>query len=242
MPYQQITRAQLRQLVRFQLGNAAPVFWRDDELNVSVIQPALRLFNLFTGFWKTRVIFNTTANQVWYSPPSSITSSLRVSWRDFPLSPSSIYDFDFGRPVWESETTSTGGDVPAQVKSFGVAGVNLIAIWPADSAGGSSLIVDGVAATPILTSDSSFVDIGQEELSGLLDCAQLLAVFKEGGKEFTDSVEQFKTFLKSASQRNSMLLASATFRKFMGLDTGRQKHPYGRTAPEGQALQRLGVR
>src|SRR5579864_4931892 len=217
MPYQQTTRAQLRGLVRNRLGNAAGTFWRDDELDVAVIQPALRLFNLLTGYWKTRVLFNTIANQVWYQLPASITSNLRVSWRDYPLSPSSFYDLDFGRSVWESETTTSGGDVPTQPKVYGIGALNLIAIWPADAAGSNSLVVDGIAATPILATDASFVDIGQEELSGLLDCAQMLAVFKEGGKEFSDSVEVFKKFLKSAGVRNSILLASSTYRKFLGL-------------------------
>lgn len=212
--------------MRNRLGNAAATFWRDDELNVAVIQPTLRLFNLLTGFWKTRALFNTVANQVWYPLPSSITSGLRVSWRDFPLSPTSFYDLDFGRPFWEGEATTSGSDVPTQPKVFAIGALNLIALWPADAAGGSSLIVDGISATPILTTDSSFVDIGQEELSGLLDCAQLLAVFKEGGKEFADAVTTFKRFLKSAGERNSILLASTTYRKFLGLDTSREKKPY----------------
>jgi hypothetical protein len=226
MPYTQVTRAQLRGLLRNRLGNAAATFWRDDELNTSAIQPALRLFNLLTGFWKRRALFNTVAGQVWYPLPSSITSNLRVSWRDFPLSPSSFYDLDFGRPIWESETTVSGGDVPTQPKVYSIGALNLIAIWPADAAGSNSLIVDGIAATPILSTDASFVDIGQEELSGLLDCAQMLAVFKESGKELTEALEVFKKFLKSAGERNSILLASSTYHKFLGLDTLRQKKPY----------------
>lgn len=212
--------------MRNRLGNAANTFWRDDELNIAVIQPALRLFNLLTGYWKTRALFNTVANQSWYQLPSSITSSLHVSWRDFPLSPTSYYDLDFGRPTWESERTTSGTDVPTQPKVFGVAALNLIAIWPADAAGGSSLIVDGIAATPLLATDASFLDLGQEELTGVLDCAQLLAVFKEGGREFLEAVEVFKKFLKAAGERNLILLASTNYRKLLGLDTSRQKRPY----------------
>lgn len=236
MSYQQTTRAQLRQLVRNQLGNAANTFWRDDELNISVIQPSLRFFNLLTGYWKTRITIMTSSTTPWYALPSAITSNLRVSWQGYPLTPASIYDLDFGRPVWESETTATGGDVPSRPKVYGVAGLNLIAIWPGDAVGNSQLVVDGIVATPLLTTDASFVDIGQEELSGLLDMCQVLAAFKEGGKEFQDAQGEFKDFLKAAGERNTMLRASTAYRKYLGLDTGRHKLHYKDTS------ERLGAR
>src|SRR5262249_17166441 len=219
-------RAQLRTFVQEQLGNASTVFWREDELNIAVIQPALRLFNLLTGYWKTRTMITTGAGQVWYRLPSAITSALRVSWRDYPLSPASFYDISFGRPNWEGETTTSGGDVPSTVSIHVIASLNLIAIWPQDAAGNSQLVVDGIASTPILTPAPSTVDIGQEELRGLLDCCQMLAVFKEGGAEFQQATEVFKQFLKSAGERNSMLLASPAYRRYLGLDRSRFQKPY----------------
>jgi len=226
MPYQQTSRAQLRVLVRERLGNAANTFWRDDELNIAVINPALRLFNLLTGFWKTRTTITTVANQVWYALPSAITSNLRVTWQGYPLSPATFYDMDFGRAAWQSETTTSGGDVPSRPTLYVIGALNLLAIWPADAPGNSQLVVDGIAATPFLATDAQLLDLGQEELKGLLNCCQMLAVFKEGGKEFADSVEVFKAFLKSAGERNSILRASATYRSFLGLDRARAQKPY----------------
>lgn len=224
MAYTSVTRSQFRALVRNQLGTNT-LYWRDDEIN-KLIQEALRFFNLLTGFWKTRATITTTANTVWYKLPSSITSNLRVSWRDFPLMPATSYDMDFGRPNWESETSTTGSDVPTQPQLYVIGALNLIGIWPADAAGNNSLVADGIASTPILTTDASTLDIGQDEFQALLDYIQHAAAFKEGGKEFAATKSAFESFLKVAGQRSAMLRASAVYRKYLGLDRGRAQKPY----------------
>lgn len=223
MSYAQTTRAQFRTLLRERLG-AANTFWRDTELNF-LTQESLRFFNLLTGFWKTRATVLTVINQLWMLLPSTITSNMRVSWQGLPLSPTSAYDLDFGRPNWTSETTITGGDVPTQPKLFVIGGLTLIALWPSDAAGGNVMTVDGIAATPILTSDAQQLDIGLDEQKILLDYCQHVATFKEGGKELADSQALLKSFLKACAERNGMLKASAVYRKYMGLDKSRFSKP-----------------
>lgn len=229
MPYSQYNRAQLRGLVQNQLGPAASVFWRDDELN-QYIQLGLRFLNMLMGYWKTRTTITTGVDTVWYAMPGAVTSSMRVTFQGVPLSPVSSFDMDYARTNWEGETTASGGDVPTQPQFFIVTGFNLVGIWPADHAGNSAMTVDGIASTPILSNDGSVVDMGQEELTGFLDLMQAVAVFKEGGKEFTDSTQQFQTFLKAAAERNGMLKRSATYRRWMGLDRGRAQKPFRETA------------
>lgn len=232
MPYQQVTLAQLRLLVENQLGEAALPFWRVDEKN-RYINLGLRFYNLLTGFWKGRASITTTANTVWYLLPSSITSNMRVSYNGVPMSPVGLYDLDFGRPNWESETTASGGDVPTSPSMWGIGALNLISIWPADAAGGNSLIVDGLLTTPFLTNDGDYVDIGQEELNSLLDLLQHIAVFKEGGAEWKTTLSQFKGFLEDAGKRNGILKDCATYRSFLGLDTGRRKQPFAQESETG---------
>jgi hypothetical protein len=226
MPYAQVNRAAFRALVRNQLGSGglASSFWRDDELN-KIIQESLRFYNLLTGYWKTRAVLNTTAATVWYTTPGTITSAMRVSFNSAPMRSSSLYSMDFGRSGWESETTISGGDVPTRPRYFIIGALNKIAIWPADSPGGNSLVLDGIAVTPILATDASLLDIGQEDMNGLLDLCQHIAAFKEGGKEFTASMESFKSFLQGAGERNAILRRCATYRRWLGLDVGRQKRP-----------------
>lgn len=228
MPYAQITRAQFRALLVERLGAVGPTFWRTAELNF-LIQESLRFWQLATGFWKTRTTLTTVVTasvpQLWYQMPSAITSQMRVSWQGYPLSPSSTYDLDFGRPAWTSETTASGGDVPARPLIFAIGGLNLIALWPSDAVGNSMMTIDGLASTPILTSDSSLLDIGTDEQKVLLDYCQHVATFKEGGKEFSDSQALMKNFMKAAGERSAIFRASATYRKWMGLDKSRWSKP-----------------
>lgn len=225
MAYQQFTRASLRALVYSRLGQSANEFWRDNEVN-RLIQEALRVFNSLTGFWRDRVsLGNTQAGVVWYALPSTLTSQMRMEWDSKVLAPASLWDLDYGRPGWEGETTTSGGGVPDEPQMWAPAGLKLIALWPADAAGGNSLVADGITRTPLLTSDADFVDIGQEELNGLLDYIQHVAVFKEGGAEFTAMQALFTNFLKCAATRNAMLMQSAKFRKWLGLDRDEALRP-----------------
>lgn len=220
MPYSSVTRAAFRSLLIQRLGALGPTFYRTDELN-KIIQESLRFWNLCTGFWKTRATITTSASAVWYALPNAITSGLRVSFQSFSLTPSSLYDLDFGRPGWQSETTTSGGDVPTQPKVFAIGAINLIAIWPADAVGNSQLDVDGIAATPLLTVDGSVMDIGQEEMKSLLDYCEHVALLKQGGREFADAQELMKSFLKAAGERSGILRASAAYRKWLGVDKQR---------------------
>lgn len=226
MAYTQVTRAQYRALLREQLGNGglATSFWRDDELN-GLIGESLRFFNLLTGYWRVRATLTTAASATWYALPGTITSGMRVSYNGLPLTASSMYDMDFGRSGWESETTTSVGDVPTRPQLFVIGALNLIAIWPADAVGNNGLVIDGLAVTPILASDASTIDVGQEDMQGLLDLGQHLAAFKEGGLEFRSSLESWKSFLKNAGERNSILKRCSTYRRWLGLDKGRQSLP-----------------
>jgi hypothetical protein len=231
MGYQQITRGQFRARIREQLGGAAEVFWRDDELN-RILQESLRVYNSITGFWRTRQLITTAADTVYYLVNGTITSSLRVSFNDHPLIPSALVDLDMGQESWESQNTSLS-TCPNEPQIYGIGALNLIAIWPADHDGGNELSVDGIAQTPILTSDAQFIDIGTEELSVLLDYCQHVALFKEGGTEFNDTIPNknggetlFSSFLKGAAGRSGMIARSELYRKWMGGDsTGRSKNP-----------------
>lgn len=227
MAYTQITLAQFRTQLVERLGPAGSTFWRTDELN-AYIQETLRAWNMLTGYWRGKVNITPTgtiANQVWYALPSAMTSGMRVTFNGVPLNVASLDQLDNGRPQWEGETTADGADVPSVVDSWAPAGLTLIAIWPADAAGGNNLMCDGILITPILTADNQFIDIGEEDVDTLLDYCEHLCQFKEGGAEFAASVDtMYKPFLQAAATRNAMLMASAEFRKWMGLHSDEDSH------------------
>lgn len=214
-------------LVKERLGAAANTFWRDDELN-RLIQESLRFWNALTGFWKQSARLGTgspavtVADQVWYTMNGSLTSNMRVSFNNIPLSPSSWDDLDKGQSNWESDTTASGGDAPTIPTIWCPGGLTSIAIWPADHVGGNTLTADGIAVTPLLTADADFLDIGDEELQHLLDYIEHIAVFKEGGAEFEASMPLLEGCIKGAAARNALLTASSKFRTWAGFDKSRE--------------------
>jgi len=230
MPYAQVTLAQLRSYFYEQVGGNT-AFWRTDEVD-RILQESVRVFNCLTGFWRGRVNLGlTVAGQHWYNVPSGLTYILRVEADQVPLGSSSLWDLDYGQPAWESETASASDPAP---KVFAPAGVNLFALWPASFAGTESLVVDGVTPAPVLTTVGS-IDLGQSELTTILNYAQHIAQFKEGGQEFEASQLWLQDFLKDAGGRNAILMNSSKFRNWMGL-TDRKKRPIHK--PE----QRVGAR
>lgn len=216
--YQQITAAQLRSYFYEQVGGNSS-FWRQDEVD-RILRESFRMFNCLTGFWHDRVSAgNTVANQHWYTVPSGLTYIQRVEIANQPLDSSSLWDLDYGQPSWESESCASG-DLP---QVFAPAGVNLFAIWPASFGGGEPIIIDGVISAPDPAS-VPFVNLGQSDLEMILDYAEHIAQFKEGGQEFDASQLLLQEFLKEAGSRNATLVKSAKFRKWMGL-SDRPKRP-----------------
>lgn len=247
MAYAQYTLAQLRAFLRERLGNTLTAFYRDAELN-GVLQEALRSFNLLTGFWRTRQLIPTVANAHWYVISGSITSSLRVSFNDHPLIYAARTDLDTGQQFWESESATdpsnppAGGTVvPDEPQVYCVGALNLLGIWPADRTATNQLSVDGIAATPLLTTDASFVDLGREELNTILDYSEHVCLFKEGGAEFSATLPSddnqnalFASFLKGCAQRSGMIQRMESYRQWMGGNTAeRQKNPLRRAERAG---------
>ena len=218
--YQQFTLPQLLVLFYEQVGENTN-FFRTDEAT-RILQEAFRVFNCFTGFWRDRIDMGfTVAGQHWYSTPAGLTYIYRVEVDEQVLQTTTVYDLDYGRPTWESET-ATGTDKP---QAWAPAGTNLFAVWPASLAGGESLIVEGVTPAPVLTS-VGFVNLGSDELEMILDEATHIAQFKEGGQEFEASQLAHQEFLRQAGERNAMLMQSAKFRAWMGMGS-RKSRPMG---------------
>jgi hypothetical protein len=185
-----------------------------------ILKEAFRIFNCLTGYWRDRVTMPlTTVGQSWYQTPAGLTYIYRVEINETPLGSSSLYDLDYGQPTWESDQCASG-DLP---QIFAPMGTNLFAIWPSSFAGGESMVVDGVIPAPDPTT-GTYVNLGQEELTAILDYSEHLAQFKEGGQEFEASQLLLQKFLKYCGSRNAMLTQSAKFRTWMGL-TDESKRP-----------------
>lgn len=220
MAYQRVTLAELVVLLRQRTDRSQ--YWTDEEARL-MLNEALRWWNLFTGYWTRRLELRTVANRVWYDVPSTLAPTLHAKWRTTVLQLGSAAEFDLAHPNWEAERIDTGGDVPDVVTAFLPTGLTLVALWPADTADGTPLLIDGVRDTPVLVLPTDYIDIGDEELSPLLDEAQHLLTFKEGGARFAASQALHTTFLRACAAQNDRLLASAFFRSQIGVDRSRQE-------------------
>jgi hypothetical protein len=211
MPYQQVTLAQLQAYFYERVGGNT-AFWRTTEVT-AILQEAVRVFNVLTGYWRGSVsVGPTVASQHWYNVPSGLSYITRVECNQTPLNVSSLWDLDYGQPTWESDVATSGN----QPNAWAPCGVNLFALWPASFAGGESLVAFGVTTAPVLTS-VGFIDLGQSDIETILDYAEHIAQFKEGGQEFEASQLWLSEFLKESSARNAILQNSAKWRNWLGL-------------------------
>lgn len=220
MPYAAVTLASLK--VGMRQRRDGSVFWTDEEARL-VINEALRDWNLLVGRWRRTVTLSSAAGDPELALGAAMTYGMRVTMATgTPLQPTSTLELDLGRPSWRRETTATGGDVPTVPLLWAPQSIQRIVIWPAVAAGGvNDVLVDGIAATPVLVEDADLIDLGEELHDALLDYAIHLAAFKEAGARWRATLPYFTAFLQSAAAENSQLKANQAFRRFAGLDRRR---------------------
>lgn len=216
MPYLRLTLGDL--LVQLGLRWDKVPFWTDQEATRAV-NDTLRVWNLLTGYWRRRVVLATVANQVWYTVPGTLVLPLRVTFGTLRLDQGSIIEWDDGRPAWEAETTFSGDDVPQHPVSVAPAGLSLLAIWPADALGGTTLVIDGVRATPVLTlGGGEWVNVGDDLIGILLGEVLHTLSFKVGGTTFSGTFALHQQFLAAATDENDVLATAEVFRAALGAD------------------------
>jgi len=215
MAYASVTLSNLRQ--RLQDKWEGVPFWSEEEA-LTAINESLHVWNMLTAMWKVRATVLTTPNDPWVPLPSTMTYGLRVEFGGHPLGLSSIQALDLAIPRWQGQTTASGGSVPTSPRVFAKAGINLLAIWPADAVGLNSLVVDSVTETPVLQTNDDTVDVGEEDLNTLLGYALHVASFKEAGPRWQSTQGYYRAFMTAAADRNHRLRTSAYFRVAMGLD------------------------
>lgn len=215
MPYQRVTLGDLKALLQNRLGNS--LFW-DQRLEIPIyINEALRIWNLMTGQWKDRFTYLTVANQIFYSVSANFLKVMRVTFNELPLDVTSLFSLDNGRPGWQMDSSTPESWFPV--------GLTQIGLHPADSAGANSLMVEGLIKAPVLTLDTDYLDLGEWQVQALLDYAQHVACFKQGGDEFKMTQPLLQSFVKAAGIQNSKFQQSALYRRFMGIDMDEQQRP-----------------
>lgn len=215
VPYTETTLAELQAVMAARWDEV--VFWTPEEARLA-LNEALRDWNLLTGRWRTRVTLAAPAATPDLTLPGVLTYAMRVTTATgLPLIPSSVFELDFGHPAWRQETAA----VPTL---WAPLSLTQIAIWPA-CASASSLLVDGVMQTPVLTLPTDPVDLGDEIQDVVCDMALHVAAFKEAGDRWRATRPYFEKFLQAAADENSLLKQNQAYRRWAGLDRRRDLQP-----------------
>jgi hypothetical protein len=113
-----------------------------------------------------------------------------------------VQSMDAMTPGWQNAAAGT----PAEI---GIAGLNLIACTkPNDT---HSLTLDVLRSAPIPSSDGAALQLGPEELDAILDYAQHIAAFKQGGTEFEVTTRHYENLIRLAAVSNERIRACASF-------------------------------
>jgi hypothetical protein len=124
---------------------------------------------------------------------------------------------------------NTAATVPNLI---GAAGMNLVALSPKPS-DAHSVTLDVLIPAPIPSSDSAQLQLGPEEIDAVLDYAQHIAAFKQGGQEFQDTVPHYENMIRLAALQNERIRACASFAgPIFGQTTGEEKFRPRRRAGE----------
>lgn len=218
-PYQNYTLTDMLTQLSYKFEDVP--FWVEAEA-IDALNEALLMWNVLTGFWKETITLTGTATNWDYALPDSMVFGMRVLYNGKILSQASLSDMDNGKPGWQSQITTSGGNVPTSPQIWLPLSIDMIAIWPAPAVTGGIITVDGVMATPQLVAPGDFINIGNEELGAILGYALHALAFKEGGARFQSTMEYFKEFLQAAAEENDQLTESSEFRNFIGTDQNRQ--------------------
>lgn len=194
-------------------------YWTDEQARLA-LNETLCLWNLLTGIWHQDETVVTTRLNWDYVTSASILATTRVVVAGHPLAKASYPQLQNGRPRWRNEHTASGGAVPTRPTMWAPIGLQQFVIWPADAVGGQALLIDGVAATPILEDDADTVDLAEDELDVLLTFAHHVLSFSSPGN-FAQTQDALAALLKAAAETADGLKTTELYRRLVAIDDAR---------------------
>jgi hypothetical protein len=138
---------------------------------------------------------------------------LTATINGIPVDTPSVREQDGFSPEWQNDTQAW--------QSVVTAGMDFLAPCPVGgSPRGVSLVLVGNAPIPV--ADADLVQISKDAFDVILDYSQVLASFKQGGTEFSETKDLEKNFFQFAMETNKRLAAMGLFRDMLGLEGRRQ--------------------
>lgn len=152
--------------------------------------------------------------------------SLLMSYvNDEVMQSGSVFELDTWMSSWQNS--------PGTPQVSAMTGRNLLSLGPmADGVYGITL--DVVGNMPVPAGVADYIQVGRETLETIYDLSQCLLSFKQGGKEFTDTIPMYQNVLKMAGLVNRQILSSALYASAMLLTASKQEQEVKIARPEPQ--------
>lgn len=217
MAYANTTRATLRTRISERLLST---FWSSTELNL-YINEALRVWNVLTGYQRTVETNTVSSASTPFYARSVFTGTgiilLRIENANTHLDQVTLEEIDAYAANWISFTDAT-------VTGWCHVGLNQILLNPIPSTSFSATTYY-VDASPIPSSDGSYIQVGDEDLPAIVDYCVFIARLKESGSEFQESMALLQNFLKQAAKYNAKLVHTSLYRRILGNPSQPQTRP-----------------
>lgn len=221
--YQRVTLSDIKSRLMARTDGVG-VFWPNQDL-VFAINEAINLWQSFTGDWTLKgTLVVPGSNPI--NVPKDLTSVTRVLYNGTPLTLMSMTEMDRGIPGWIDDVGT-----PLYWISNGI---NQILLSPFPTSG--SIVIEGFSKGPILRQDVDYINIGDEELTRMLEYAEHYLAFKEGMPELKNKSEGYTNWIMAMVARNGQLADSSIYRYAMGMMRDMQQNPTSSDNP------RAGVR
>jgi hypothetical protein len=223
LAYARITLQQLKDRLAERIGGQNK-FWTEPEREAA-INEALAVWQLMTGdFIKVADVTVTHSDDGIYEVTAGADQPiafLRLKVDNTPVNQLSLRDLDKGFYGWRSESTTGNPEYWAPIAN------NLVALHQAatdttqhDAQTFNAMFLRG---DRLLTANADYVQLGDEEVTALIDYAQACLAFKQGESEAFENTQALKKlFATAAARRGSWLRGSSVYRKYMGQEDDHQ--------------------
>src|SRR5689334_22424877 len=106
MPYTAVTRAQLRALLQDKYESTP--FWTDTDAN-NALNHAMRVYNLYTSYWRRRITVATVPNDPLVPIPGTMAQQTALTWQGRPMTGVSVAELlMLESNTWQARTTDGG--------------------------------------------------------------------------------------------------------------------------------------
>jgi hypothetical protein len=107
------------------------------------------------------------------------------------------------------------GQTPGTPRALYYAGLNMVGLGPPPASNAFSVTANVVRNMVLPSLDADFLQVGREDLAGVLDESQHIAMLKVGGAEFAETFPLHGNFLRRCTLYNSKLAALSQYLEFL---------------------------